>query len=171
MINYGSIYSQFYVCKGNWMEIESALKEIRMVLKSHITELTAAFESIYKMGIPDEADKIVIWIPLGSRYNLSFTYMTNDANEIYKPGMDFGELSVLDQLLEDLIDNYMDSEFYKDISRATDIEVASWLYTALESSSFKGVSLHKAMAINNVCAYFDLKTLTLIDDSDMWPEY
>jgi len=49
MINYDSIYSQFYVCKGNLMEIESALKEVRMVLKSHTTELTAAFESIYVM--------------------------------------------------------------------------------------------------------------------------
>jgi len=143
------------------------IDKIQIKLELIFDHLVSGLNAIYKKGIPSNADKLVIWIPLGSRYNLSFTYMKNNACDIQG---DYSELSACDHVLEKLLGNIdlFDLDFQNELSLEADELVAKWLKLGLESSLFRDVNLPKIMAINNVCAYFDLETIELIEDEDMW---
>ncbi|KKD60397.1 hypothetical protein RN22_11025 [Grimontia sp. AD028] len=147
------------------MEYSTAINSVRRKLDSELDNLVSVLNSIFEHGVPETADKIVIWIPLGHRYSLNFSYMTNDANET---DHEFPQTKVLNPLLDDILSDYTDSEHLDEISKLTDLEVAAWLRKGLQSSSFRDVELHKVMAINNVCAYFDLATLEYLEDDEMW---
>jgi len=149
------------------MNLDSKVIEIKSKLASLSGRLLEKLNDIFQAGIPNEADKIVIWIPLGHRYNLSFTYMTNDANET--EGY-YSQLSALDYDLEHLIKDvdFADCEYLNKLSKLVDLAVAEWLKAAIEKSDFSVVGLHKVMAINNACAYFDLNSLELLEEEDMW---
>ena len=144
------------------------LNRIGDLLHSLTIELTSKLNLIYNKGIPEEATKIVIWIPVDARYNLNFSYMDDEASEV---ATDYPEFSFFDPYLESLINReFMDSLDieYNQFSKQVDLLVAKWLQLALEQSKFKDVKLHKVMAINNVCVYFDLNSLKLLSDKEMW---
>lgn len=144
---------------------EGELKKVSAKLERLSSELIKNLDVIFEKGIPKGSDKIVIWIPLGHRYNLTFTYMKNDASEI---DGDYSDLSVLDKELGKLIDTMDDLDDFQQLTREVDVLVASWLKRGLEGSNFSQVKLQKVMAINNVCAYFDLNTLNLLEDDEIW---
>lgn len=145
---------------------ELASVEQQLAGLSH--ELVTNLNSIYQSGVPALADKIVFWIPLGERYNLTCCFMTNDADEVGNTPNCFKRLNLaLERLLSSYTEKY-DSEAFNELSARTDDIFAKWLQSGLEKSKFNTVSLYKVMAINNVCAYFDLTTLQLLDDEDMW---
>ena len=147
--------------------MEKVIQQIEVTLESLLKPLVNELNQIYKFGIPAESKKIVIWIPLGTRYNLNFTYMDDTANEV---GDSYPQLSSLDHKLENLLKeaDTTDCNALKKISYQTDDMVAAWLKKALDKSDFANINLHKVMAINNVCAYFDLETLELLDEDEMW---
>jgi hypothetical protein len=151
----------------NSMKLDSKLVEIKGKLKALSGRLIEKFDEIHQVGVPSQAEKIVIWTPLGDRYNLSFTYMTSEAKEIegYYP-----HLSALDSDLENLMKgvDFSDCEYLQELSRLIDLAVAEWLRDSIGNSAFATVGLHKVLAINNACTYFDLKTLEVLEDEEMW---
>lgn len=144
---------------------ENQLKEVNNTLNKLSNTLIDCLEAIYKKGIPKESDKIVIWIPHGHRYNLDFTYMTNEGSELEG---DFSELSTLDATLNSLVqpmDNINDLKLF---TNQVDVLMAGWLKKGLEKSSFNQVNLQKLMGINNVMAFYDLNTLKLLNENEVW---
>jgi len=147
------------------LSFKSEQNKIDGKLEAISLSLIEGLNKIHKESIPNDAEKIVIWIPLGERYNLNFTFMTNDGNEI---GDVPDHLRTMDSVLESILDDYLDRDEINLISKIADKSVAKWLKYGLESSNFKNINLQKVMAINNVCAYFDLNSLELLSDNDMW---
>ena len=147
---------------------QKQIEGISKVLEDSFLVLVSVLNEIFTQEIPNGATKIVLWVPLGTDYNLHFSYMNNEGSELeIRDG-----LSVLDPVLYRLLDHAYDElpgqehEFGRDI----DIIFAKWLNKGLDTSKFKNTKLHKVMAINNVCAYIDLSTLKVLKDSEMWSQ-
>jgi hypothetical protein len=152
------------VTKGAAMKVNELISEVKSGLNLYSELLIQSLNKIHERGIPPDASKIVIWIPLGRNYNLSFTYMRDDACETCDC---YPELNVLDKYLDDLFGKV---GFIDDMPtrKKIDMTVAEWLGKCLFMSTFKEVELHKVMAINNVDAYIDVNELRVLKDNEMW---
>jgi|GEM_PF-1698921 len=148
-------------------EYSHHLSAIDQLLSEHRQSLINYFSSARELGIPSNADKIVLWVPCDNSFNIQFNYMDKRACET---GPQPESHNSLQQDITPLLEQADESlgHIYPRFRKEVDERVARWFSDALKASGFADKPAHKVMAIDQLCAYMDLDNFEWLTDEAMW---